>query len=66
MPVDCVLHEIVKNSKFRVWNDFQFCLIAGRVDRGKKTHLAPLCANRVIPRSQTFVHRRTDGHEPFT
>ena len=34
--VVCVLYNILKNSEFPVWNDFQFCFIARQVSRVKK------------------------------
>ena len=36
MPVVCVLHDIPDNSKFPVWNGFQFCLTARQADRLKQ------------------------------
>ena len=46
VPVGCVLYDVLQNSKFPVWNDFQFCLTARQADSQKKRkkNLSPLCA----------------------
>ena len=38
MPVVCVLYDVAKNSKFPVWNDFQFCLTARQTVKKALSH----------------------------
>ena len=43
VPVVCVLYDVLKNSRFPVWNDVQFCLNVRQAERGKKSFTPSLC-----------------------
>ena len=58
VPVVCVLYNtLLKNSKFPVWNDFQFYLTDRQVDKIKKLSHSSL-RNRDKFRAKVLLHYR--------
>ena len=64
MPVICFLYNTLKNSKFPVWNDFQFWLTARQKEC--KNFLIPLCAC-VVGTNSEAMHVKMDNamHKPL-
>ena len=64
MPV-CVLYDVLKNSEFPVWNDFQFCFTARQVDRVKKIIILLLSAHAQMGQIQSQSPANLQVHFPI-
>ena len=63
VPVVHIHYDILKNSKFPVWNYFQFCLIARQVDRVKiLSHSSLRMCDLEWILSQNMVKQQTSLH----